>query len=124
MGILILLIQMIFHISTAIFVLGFTFILFSLYESFTFKRIIEHREEQEKISQILTQFKWFNFVAIIPILFSMLKFVADSIAYRSISEFINEDPILFINLLIIGGIFLHISIRYTIKEIEKEILGA
>ena len=123
MGLLLLLGQVIFQISDAFYFFGLLFILFSIYEASILKKLVLQKGKMEKTREILTQFKWFNFFAIIPILLITAKLVSDFMSYESISALMFGRPLLCVNLLIISGIIMHFSMKSHIRKIEEDIIG-
>jgi len=124
MGILILMIQMIFQISNSIYFFGLVMILFSFYESTVIKKLTSHigkTTSDSVIKNILNEYKWLSLLVFIPIIFLVSKLIADVTQIEILKMIINH-PILWINILIVGGIIIHFSITNEIKKIEKEII--
>ena len=123
MGLLVLIIQMIFQISDAIYFFGLTLILFSLYESMIIKKIKLQEGDIEKIRKTLKQFKWLNLFTIIPILLITALLITD-IKNENFIELILSNPVFWINALVIGGIVIHLALKFQTKKIEKEIINS
>ena len=122
MGLLILVIQMIFQISDAVYFFGLILILFSLYESMIIKKIRLQNGDIEKIRKTLKQFKWFNLFTMIPILLITAQLITD-IKNENFIELMLSNPVFWINALVIGGIILHLALKFQTKKIEKEIMN-
>lgn len=122
MGFSILAIQIIFQISSSVYFFSLALILLSFYEAMVIKKLLRQKGGTEGIRKTLKQFKWFKLFAIIPILLISATLIAD-FKNENITELILGNPVFWINILVLGVIIMHFSLKFETQKIEKEIMS-
>ncbi len=122
MGFLILLIQMVFQLSTAIYLFGLILILFSIYESIMVKKLTFQKGKAQRVRSILSPYKWVRFFALFPVLFFSGKLIMDVTTYENITELIFSNLVFSIHILVIGGVVLYLLMKFEIGKIEQALM--
>lgn len=122
-GMLVLIFQLVFQISNTIYLFGLMLILLSVYETKMIKRLILQKDDIQKIRKSLNQYKYLNLALLIPIFILINSLISEIKNDGNLVGLLLNDPILFFNIFVIGGIILHFSVEIEIRKIEKEIIN-
>ena len=120
-GISIIILQILFHVSNIIYLFGILLILFSHCENRIIKDLITDKDNKEKVHEILVQYKWVNILIILPFVVLTLMFTSDIMPQKGVIETFYESPILWIDYLACFLIGAHFTTNRDISKIKQEI---